>query len=175
MTIKGGLLAGVSICTICAGAAFAKTAPLVAQMRPGHAVVKTAVHPGVTPANLTSTASVSTGVSTSADYKKKTNLLGTFYTFLHSGTFCNEPKEKAVLTSGKKTSYAKLSTGSVSYSEGCGSPSKFYGDIYDLQKKTGAGKTDSFSSALKAHKVVFGGTTYKHGTLNLNVHVQIGS
>jgi hypothetical protein len=174
MTIRTALLAGASLCTICAGAAFAKSTPvLVAQIHGGQGVVKTSMHSNA-PANLTSSISVATGVSTSADFKKKTNLAATFYTFLHSGTFCNPPKQKVKLST-KKTKYAKLSTGVESYSEGCGTPSQFFGDVYDLTSKKGKNKTDKFTSALIGKDVHFGGTTYKKGTLNLKVSVAIGS
>ncbi len=173
MTIKGILLASVSLCTICAGAAFASTSPhaLVAQMHPGHAVVKTSLHntPG---SGLTSTAAVSTGVSTSADYKKKTKLAATYYTFLNSGTFCSPPKEKVKL-SEKKTKYAKLGTSTETYSEGCGTPSTFYGDVYDLQTQKATGKTDTFTSSLDGKNVHFDGTVYKKAKLNLDVSVAI--
>jgi hypothetical protein len=175
MTIKGALLAGVSICTICAGSAFAKTSPnvLVAQMHPGHAVVKTSLH-SQEPTNLTSTFGVTTAISASADLKKKTKLAATYYTFLHSGTFCNEPKQKVKLST-KKTKYAKLSTSTETYSEGCGTPSTFYGDVYDLQTAKAKGKTDTFTSSLIGKKIYYGGTVYKKGTLNLELSVEIGS
>ena len=173
MTIKGVLLAGVSLCTICTGAAFAKsdTHVLVAQMHPGHAMVKTQLHqtPG---AGLTSTQAVSTGVSISSDYMKKTMLAATYYTFLNSGTFCNEPKEKVKL-SVKKTVYATLSTGKETYSEGCSTPSNFYGDVYDLQTKKAANKTDTFTSSLDGKKVHFNGMVYKKAKLVLDVSVLI--
>jgi hypothetical protein len=173
MTIKGALLASVSVCTICAGTAFAKPTPnlVVAALHPGHAVVKTAMH-SAGGQTFTSSASVSTGVSTKADYKKKTKLGATYYTFLHSGTFCSPPKEKVVLST-KKTKYAKLSTSTETYSEGCSTPSTFYGDVYDLQTKGKVKTPDTFTSDLIGKKVVFDGTTYKTGTLVLNVSVTI--
>jgi glyoxylate utilization-related uncharacterized protein len=173
MSIKGVLLAGASLCTICAGSAFAKSAPhLVAALHAnaGRVTVKTAQHPHQF-TNLTSTFGVSTGV-TSADYKVKTPLAQTYYTFLHSGTFCNPPKEKVVLAT-KKTKYAKLSTSVESYSEGCGTPSQFFGDEYDLQTKKTPKKPDTFVSSLEAKKVHFDGTVYKKATLNLDVSVTI--
>jgi hypothetical protein len=173
MSIKGVLLAGASLCTICAGTAFAKSTPhLVAALHPnaGHVTFKTSLHPK-NATDLTSTASVATGVTT-ADHLIKTKLAATYYTFLHSGTFCNPPKQKVVLST-KKTKYAKLSTSTESYSEGCGTPSVFYGDVYDLFSKKVPKKADKFTSSLIGKNVVFGGTTYKKGTLNLDVSVTI--
>jgi hypothetical protein len=171
MNIRHVLLASVSVCTICAGGAFAKSTPaLVAGMHAGNAVVKTGVH-SLTPTNLTSSASVATGVST-ADYHVKTKLAATYYTFLHSGTFCNPPKESVKLST-KKTKYAKLSTSTESYSEGCGTPSKFYGDVYDLTTKKAPKKADTFTSSLIGHQIHFDGQVYKKGTLNLHVSVTI--
>ena len=173
MTIKGVLLASVSLCTICAGSALASTSPhvLVAQMHPGHAAVKTSLH--TTPGSgLTSTQAVSTGVSAKADYMVKTKLAATYYTFLNSGTFCNPPKEKVKLST-TKTLYATLSTSTETYSEGCGTPSTFYGDVYDLQTKKAVKKPDTFTSSLDGKKVHFDGTVYKKATLNLDVSVTI--
>jgi hypothetical protein len=172
MPIKRALLVGVSLHAIGAGTAYAKSTPvLVAQMHPGRAVVKTALH-SQKPTNTTYTYSVTTTVSTSADYKKKTKLAHSYFTFLNSGTFCNPVKETVKLPT-HKTKYAKVSKGIESYSEGCGAPSKFYGDVYDLQTKKGAGNTDQFYSSLIGRDIHYGGTIYKKVTANFVVFVKI--
>jgi hypothetical protein len=76
----------------------------------------------------------------------------------------------------KKSTYAKLGhateTYTETYSEGCGSPTVFYGDTYKLTNPAGEGQTDRFVSALIA-KYENGGQEYK-GTLYLDVSVAIG-
>ena len=172
MPIKRVLLVGVSLHAIGAGAAYAKSTPvLVAQMHPGRAVVKTALH-SQKPTNNTYTYTLSTTVSTSADYKKKTKLAHTYYTFLNSGTFCNPPKETVKLST-RKTKYAKVSKGTESYSEGCGTPTKFYGDVYDLQTKKGVGSTDQFPSILIGRNIHYDGQIYTEVTLNFVDFVKI--
>jgi hypothetical protein len=172
MSIKRALLVGVSLYTIGASAAYAKSTPvLVAQLHPGHAVLKTALH-SQKPTNVTYTYSISTTVSTSADYKQKTKLAHTYYTYLNSGTFCIPVKETVKLPS-HKTKYAKLRMGTESYSEGCGTPSKFYGDVYNLQTKKGKGNTDQFTSLLIGRNIHYDGQVYKQVTTNFLVFVNI--
>jgi hypothetical protein len=174
MSIKVALLAGVSLFTICAGAAFAKSTPnlVVTALHPGTALVKTAVH-AKSPTNLTTTIGVSTGV-TDADYKKKTPLAAPYYTFNHSGTTCDEPKEKIKLST-TKTKYAMLSTGTETETiSACSTgPTKFYGDVYELTTKKAVKKPDTFVSMLIAKDLHNGGNTYKKATLNLDVAVTI--
>jgi hypothetical protein len=175
MTIKGLLLAGASVCALGMSSAFAASAPNVhvTALRPGHAMVKTAMHrsPGAT---QTATYAVYTSVSVSSDYMKKTNLLGTFYTLNDSSSVCTPAAKQKVKLSTKKTVYAKLSTGSVTYSEGCPSgPTVFRGTVYDLQSKKAKGKTDTFTDTLSA-KVKSQGEKYKFN-LVLDVSVAIGS
>jgi hypothetical protein len=172
MPIKRALLLGVSLYAVCAGAAYAKSTPaLLAQMHPGHVVVKTALH-SQEPPNITYTYTITTTVSTSAGYKKKTKLAHTYNTFLNSGTFCNPPKETVKLPT-HKTKYAKVNKGTESYSEGCGTPTKFYGDVYDLQTKKGAGNTDEFTSILLGRNIHYNGTVYKKVTANFAVFAKI--
>jgi len=172
MPIKRALLVGVSLHAICAGAAYAKSAPvLVAQMHAGRAVVKTNLHSQY-PNTMTSTYVISTTVSTSTDYKTKTKLAHTYYTFLNSGTFCNPPKETVKLST-HKTKYAKVSEGTESYSGGCSTPTKFYGDVYDLQTKQAVGETDKFGSTLIGKNIHYNGTIYKDVTVNFDVLVKI--
>ena len=160
MTIKGILLAGAALCTISIAPALASSAPKVAiaAARTG-GVVKTAMH-AKTASALTYTFSVYTGVSVSTAYKVKTNLGATFYTWLSNDSLCQQPaKEKLSFPSGKKTTYAKLSAGVETYSEGCGAPTKFYGTVYYLDKRHAANQTDTFQSDLKA-KFKNGGAKY---------------
>jgi hypothetical protein len=174
MSIKGILLAGASLCTISAGAAFAKSMPLVAALHPGsgHATIKTPLHLG--PAqHLTSTFSVSTAVSQATDHKVKTKLAATYYTYFHSGTLCVPQKEKVVLST-KKTKYAKLSTSTetYTYSSCSGTPTVYYGDVYDLISKKTPKKPDTFVSTLKGTKIHFNGGVYDID-LNLDLSVTI--
>ena len=118
MTVKGLLLAGVSVCAIGMGSAFAAAPAVhVTALRPGVATLKTAMH-GSPAATQTATYSVSTAVSTASAYKTKTNLLGTFYTLNDSGSVCTPAKAQKVTLSKTKTKYARLSTGKVSYQPG---------------------------------------------------------
>lgn len=172
MTVKGLLLAGVSVCAIGMGSAFAAAPTMhVTALRPGHATVKTALH-GTPNATQTVTYSVATGVSTASAYKVKTNLLGTFYTLNDSYSLCMPAAKQKVTLSTKKTKYARLSTGAVTYSEGCSSgPTIFRGTVYDLIKKNAAGKTDSFVDTLTG-KVKNAGKRYTF-VLNLDTSVAI--
>jgi hypothetical protein len=174
MKIKDFLLAGGSLCTLCAGSAFADTAPKfhVSAMRPGHAVMKTPMHKSPV-GHLTYTFSVYTGVSTASAYHMKTPLPATYYKWNSSYSICTAPKIRNRLAT-KKTKYADLRTGQQSYSLGCpNGPTKFYGDQYNLQTKQAVGKTDTFTSTLTGH-FMSGGTAYK-GVLTLDVSVAIGS
>lgn len=164
-------MAGAAICTIGAAPAFAGSAPhfnVVALH--GGAVTKSVMHTNTT--NVTYTISVATSVSVASGYKVPTKLAATYYTFQSNGSICQAPKKEKVKLAAKKTKYAKLSTSTETYSEGCSSgPTTFYGDVYDLIKKSGKNKTDSFVSTLTAD-FTSSGTKYK-GTLNLDVGVSI--
>lgn len=173
MTVKGLLLAGVSVCAIGMGSAFAAAPAVhVTALRPGVATLKTAMH-GSPAATQTATYSVSTAVSTASAYKTKTNLLGTFYTLNDSGSVCTPAKAQKVTLSKTKTKYARLFTGKVTYSLGCPSgPTVFRGTVYDLLKKNASGKTDKFVDTLTG-KVVSQGSHYTFN-LNLDTSVAIG-
>jgi hypothetical protein len=174
MSIKGILLAGAALCTIAAAApALAKSAPHVhvLALHPG-AVTKTAMHSNRA-GDITYTFYVSTAVSTASSYKVKTNLGATFYTWLSNSSLCQEPKKEKLSLSTKKTKYAKLSTGVETYSEGCGTPNKFYGTVYDLTSKTAAGKVDTFVSDLKAKFKNSNGK--EDGSLFIDISVAIES
>lgn len=171
MTVKGLLLAGVSVCAVGMGSAFAAAPQVhVTALRPGHALVKTALHGSPDAANQTVTYSVSTGISTATAYKVKTNLLGTFYTLNDSGGVCSPAAKQKVTLSTKKTKYARLSTGSVTANEGCATPTTFRGTVYDLIKKNAADKTDTFVNTLTG-KVKNNGTYTV--VLNLDTTVAI--
>jgi hypothetical protein len=172
MTIKGLLLAGASLATFGASAAYAERAPTihVAALHPGHAVVKTAMHSSKA-SNLTSTFLVYSSVSTAADYKVKTHLIYTYYAYYDSGSFCGTKNGKTkVILSTKKTAYAKLSTAVETYSEGCGTPTSFYGDVYDLTTKTAVGQVDSFVSDLYGKKIHYNGGVYN---INTNLELEV--
>jgi len=173
MTIKGVLLAGAAICALSLGSAFAEAPPHVhvTALRPGHATVKTAMH--VSPdATKTSTYAVYTEVFTPDAFKTKTNLLGTFYTLNDNSTVCSPAAAQKVILSTKKTLYAKLSTGSVTYSIGCPSPTIFRGTVYDLITRGANGKTDTFVDTLTG-KVKNSGEPRYTFNLNLDVNVEI--
>ncbi len=172
MTIKGILLTGAALCSLSLAPALAASAPHVHVTALHAGAVKKSAMKQAAPGAVTYTFSVSTSVSTASAYKNKTKLAGTFYKFNSNSSLCTQPKEKVKLMT-KKTKYAKLSTGTETYSEGCSSgPTTFYGDIYDLQTKSAAGKTDTFASTLTAH---FKNSSGKEkGKLTLDVNVAIG-
>ncbi len=126
-----------------------------------------------TPGSVTYTFSVNTSVSTASAYKVKTKLAGTFYKFNSNSSLCTQPKQKVKLMT-KKTKYAKLSTTTETYSEGCSTgPTTFYGDVYDLQTKKAVGKTDQFASTL--HAKFKNSSGKQKGKLTLDVSVAIGA
>jgi hypothetical protein len=177
MTLKRVLMVGVALCGISALSAVsanAATAPNIHLLAlHNSAVVKTAVHhqPAGT---ATYTITVSTTISASADYKVKTPLALTYYTFTSSSNPCKFPKKQKITVSTKKTKYAKIGTSTeTSTLSGCSTPDTFYGDTYDLTAKKAVGKTDAFVSTLKA-TFKNGGKKLK-GTLFLDVTVDIGS
>lgn len=174
MTLKGVLLAGAALCVLSAVPALAKSAPTMAvgAAHVGHMQVKTPMHAGKIQ-HLTSTIAVSTGVSESADYKVKTPLPYTYYTYYDSGSFCNSKQKESVTLKTKKTKYAKLSTGVETLSGYCSTaPTKFYGDNYELTTKKAKNKTDSFTSTLVGKKIHYNGQVYDINT-NLDVKVAI--
>jgi hypothetical protein len=176
MTLKHVILASAALCALSIAPALAADAPPVAAAaaHPGNAHVKTAMHRGPI-GHITSTIPVSTGVSTSADYKKKTPLPDTYYTFYDSGSFCNSSEKQKQVLAKKKTKYAKLSTGTETLTGYCSTaPTVFYGDVYDLQTKKAKNKTDSFVSTLTGKKIHYNGGVYDID-VHLDVSVAIGS
>jgi hypothetical protein len=175
MRIKTVLLVGAALCAISMAPVVAAPAPhiIAVAAHPGNAHVKTALHTGKIH-QITSTIAISTGVSTSADYKKKTPLVSTFYTFFDSGNFCKRSEKEKMKLPVKKTAYAKLSTGVETRTGYCSTaPTKFYGDNYDLQTRKAKGKTDKFISTLVGRKIHYNGGLYNID-LNLDVTVAIG-
>lgn len=174
MRVKEILMAGAAMCIIATAPAFAADAPHVhvLALRKGAPVVKT--HSRAKTTATTSTVAANTSVSTAKNYKVKTPLYSTYYTFT-SNSSCKEPTGQKVKLAVKKTAYASLSTGSVATTiSACPSaPLTFYGDNYELTSKVAAGKTDTFSSTFTG-KFVNGGVHYA-GKININATVTIGS
>lgn len=114
---------------------------------------------------------VYTSVSAS-DFDKRVPLAGTFYKFNSNATLCSSPKTK--IKAWRKSAYAKIGTGTETYSVGCPSgPLTFYGDTYKLNDKSGFGKADYFESMMSG-KFKMNGEKYK-GRLILEVFVAIGT
>ena len=122
--------------------------------------------------NQTSCILSATSSVPASDLHKTVPLAQTFYKLNSNGDLCTRPKQK--IRSWKKSTYAKISTGTETYSEGCSSgPTTFYGDFYKLADKSGFGKTDRFESMLSG-RVKYGGETYKVNLI-LDVAVPIGT
>jgi len=178
MTIKGILFAGAALCAIATAPALAATAPkvVISALHPGSAHVKTIAIHNKTTDHSTYTIGVTTGVSTSSDYKVKTPLYGTYYHWGTGTSPCSGIYPEKIKASTKKTAYAKIGTGVETFSTaetGCSSTDTYYGATYDLSTKSGVGKTDSFSTSLTA-KLKEGKTTYDLD-LVLDIAVEIGS
>jgi hypothetical protein len=141
----------------------------VTALHEGRAVHKTRrYHCKFPHSSCTETASSNVPAS---DFGKKVMLLSTFYKFNNNGNLCSDPKTK--IKAQKKTQYAKISTGTVTYYEGCkGAQPTFYGDFYKLTNKEGFGKADTFESMLTS-TFHFSGHKYK-GQLILFVNIAIG-
>ncbi|HEX4157950.1 MAG TPA: hypothetical protein VHY79_05705 [Rhizomicrobium sp.] len=164
------LLGGAALCALATAPAIAGNIPAfhVQALHAGHAVNKTKIYqPGRT--HLTYTFSVGTYVPAS-DLGTAVNLIYTYYKWNSSDNLCTQPKMK--IKAPKKTQYAKLGHSTETYSEGCGSPTVFYGDTYDLTNSKGEGNQDSFQSDLIG-KFKNGSTKYL-GNLYLDVTVSIG-
>lgn len=82
-----------------------------------------------------------------SDLRKTVPLAGTFFRWNSYSTLCSHPKQH--IRAWKKSTYAKITTGTQTYSVGCPSgPTEFYGDFYKLTDKSGFGKSDFFESEL---------------------------
>jgi len=167
------LLGGVALCALAAVPAVAQSVPHINVMalHAGNMVNKTNIHnAGI--GTKTYTTAVTTAISTAADYKVKTALGATYYTWLNNSNPCSFVAKQKVTLSTKKTAYARLGTGTVTATpSGCTAPDTYWGDTYDLETKKAAGQTDTFVSTLTA-KFLSGGVLYK-GTQNLDVYVSI--
>jgi hypothetical protein len=167
------LLGGAALCALATAPAMAAGAPSihVAAAHPGHqTVLKTSMQTGKI-AHITQTIAVST--SDSAGLKQVVKLAGTYYTYYDSGSFCNSSEKQKQVLQSKKTKYAKLGTSTETYSGYCSTaPTVFYGDTYELVKKSGEGKSDSFVSTLVGKKIHYNGQVYDIDT-NLDVSVAI--
>ena len=105
---------------------------------------------------------------------KVVKLAATYYSYYDSGSFCNSSEKQKVKLAKKKTQYAKLGTSTETYSGYCSTaPTVFYGDTYDLTKKSGEGKTDSFVSILVGRKIHYNGGLYDI-EMKMDVTVLIG-
>jgi len=174
MHLKRILLAGAALFAISAAPAMAAKAPHihVLAMHKGALVKSAAQHRTATAYSLTY--AVSSGVSTAASYKVKTNLGRTYYTWVSNSSYCQEPKKEALTLSTKKTVYAKIGKSTETGNPAsCATANKFYGVTYDLVTKKAAGAVDTLSSTLKA-KFKEGGITYA-GKLTLDISVSIGA
>ncbi len=176
MTIKNILSGGAALCALRMAPAVASPAPhiIAVAAHPGEVHVKTSLH-AEKPTTSCSTISISTGVSTSSAYKVKTPLSGTYYTFFDSGSFCNSSEHQRVKLAVRKTSYAKLSPGTETYTGYCSTaPTVFYGDVYDLRTKKAQGKKDTFTSTLVGKHIHYNGGLYDLSIV-INVVVKIGT
>ena len=170
------LLGGAACCALASASAMAAGAPSIhaVALHPGHqTVLKSNMHKGMNTSTITSTVAVSTSV-TAADLHQKVKLVATYYTYYDSGSFCNSSEKQKVKLKKKKTKYATLGTSTETYSGYCSTaPTVFYGDTYDLKKKSGEGKTDSFVSTLVGKGIHYNGGVYNIN-VNLDVSVAIG-
>jgi hypothetical protein len=160
----GTVLCGLS--TFSASAVLAASAPEihVLAIRDG-IVVKSALLHRRSGANSTYTGSVSTAVSTSADYRVKTALSNTFLAF-SSGTLCDFPLHVKNTVAPVKTAYARIGTATETLSAGCpGGPVTLYGDTYDLKTRHAIGKTDHFASNFTVK--------FKSAVAKLDLHVTV--
>jgi hypothetical protein len=153
------LLGGAACCALASASAMAADAPVVAALHAGHqTVLKTSMHKGK-PSNLTTTIAINS--TNTSGLKKVQKLIYTYYTYYDSGSFCNSSEKQKETLQSKKTKYAKLGTSTETYSGYCSTaPTVFYGDTYELTKKSGQGKVDSFVSALVGKKIHYNGQIY---------------
>lgn len=171
--------------TLLGGAALAAltSAPAMAQqnhpafsfmaLHAGHVVSKTKLHNDRYHCFPRSTCTFGVYSSVPAsDLHKSVPLVGTFAKFNSNSTICSAPKTK--IKSHKKSVYAKISTGTETYSLGCPSgPTTFYGDYYKLTDKSGEGHTDTFQSLLTG--TFHNGSTKYKGRIVFDVSVAIGT
>jgi hypothetical protein len=118
----------------------------VTAMHGGHAVNKTKLHAPCSPQVKHCDYTFGVYSYQSAAAPKKTPLIYSFYKWNSYSSLCTAPRQK--IKAPKKSVYARISTGTQTYSLGCtNGPVTFYGDFWS--NKTGtAGKVDTFSSSL---------------------------
>ncbi len=171
------LLGGSAICALMAAPAVAQSthpAMHVMALHAGKQVNKTATNHFHAAAHVTYTFGVYTEMPADA---RKSGLYNTFYRWndTYSGylTGCSMPKQ--YLKVPRRSVYARIDQGTLTYSYGCPSgPYVFYGDVWT--NKTGVpGNVDTFRSTLVGHfKGHHGGIVQRYkGTLNLDVQVSI--
>jgi hypothetical protein len=170
------LLVGAAFSVLATIPAMAGGAPdmHVAALHPGHAtfVKKTKIHQG-RPESSCSTLVISTAVPAS-DRNTTVKLAATYYTYYDSGSFCNSSEKQRVKLSTKKTQYAKIGTSTETYSGYCSTaPTVFYGDTYELKKKSGEGKIDTFVSTMICKNFHYDGGIYTIKT-PMQIIVNIG-
>jgi hypothetical protein len=171
MTVKYALMVGTALWgfnTLAAAAALAEAAPQVHVLAKRDGVaVKSAMRRSPHGGSVTYTfsVSVSTSISTSADYKVKTPLKASFLIY-YTGTVCQSPLHEKFKIPRTRTAYAKISKATETSSLGCpNGPSTFYGDAYDLQTRHAIGKTDRFDSTLTAK--------FKQDVLKIDMQVSV--
>jgi hypothetical protein len=155
MTIKFTLLAGAawfSLASIPAEAAKAPGIHIVA-LHEIDGATKTIMPNGAAGATAITT-SVTTTISTAADYRKKVALGKTYYTFVtYTSTYqCRVSVPQKLKLSTRKTAYANLGKTTfhstvMSFSD-CYTHLDYYGVSYTLGAKNAAGKKDKFVSKL---------------------------
>jgi hypothetical protein len=176
--ISQTLLGGAALCALATAPAMAGDVPNlhVFALHGGNVIHKTRL---AKTGHREDCSRVCTGstVSTSipaSDLHKVVKLAATYYSYYDSGSFCNSSQKQKVKLAKKKTQYAKLGTSTETYSGYCSTaPTVFYGDTYDLEKKSGEGKTDTFVSTLIGRNIHYNHQLYNLKTI-LDVVVHIG-
>jgi hypothetical protein len=175
MDFRTTLLATVAVCGLAAGPALARESAPNIHLMASRGQTLVAVHgkshvkdPSIT--NYTVTTTFSGSISTAADYKVKTEIVGEAW---FSGS-CTEPTSKQKWVGlPKKTVYAKISTGTVTSSlanGACpGDTFKFYTVLYDLTTKNAAGSTDSFTGTLTALRFLKAYNLYLKATFDVTI------
>ena len=171
------LLGGAALCALATAPAMAGDVPdlHVFALHPGHAkfVSKTSLHKGIGHETSCSSLSITTAVPAS-DFRSVVKLADTYYSYYDSGSFCNSSEKQKVKLSTRKTQYAKLGTGTDTFSGYCSTADTvFYGDTYELKSKSGEGKTDHFVSTLVGKHIHYNGGVYNINT-PMNIYVSIG-
>ena len=172
------LLSGAAFCALAIAPAMAGDAPnlRVFALHGGNVIHKTRLtktgHREDCSRLCTLTA-ISTAVPAS-DLHKVVKLAATYYSYYDSGSFCNSSEKQKVKLAKNKTQYAKLGTSTETYSGYCSTaPTVFYGDTYDLARKSGEGKIDRFVSTLIGKNIHYNHQLYDLKTI-LDVIVSIG-